>query len=331
MEQRELISSGVETIAAGLGLGEGADDRGNLEDDPPKDEPAQGDEAPPEGEEAPPAEGEEGEPASAAPVAKPPPKSWAKDYHEDWGKVPPKVQEYIELREKQMLDGIEQYKEFHGLGKSIKEVVSPYMPMLQASGVDPAKAVAVLLNANYRLTQGPAESRKQAFIELGTSLGIIPPGAVQGQAPEPPAVREMRERLMRLEGSLTESQQIRYEEARTRVSTEVEAFSKNAPYFEEVADDIVAFINAGCDLKTAYDKAVYANPTTRAKEIARLENEAAAKLKAKARGEVDAARRGTAANIRGRDSLRAPTEPKGKFLDEKSMLQDLHDIKSRTH
>ena len=161
-------------------------------------------------------------------VAKAPPKSWAKEQHEKWAKIPPEAQEYIELREKQMLDGIEQYKEYHAVGKTISDVIAPYRPMLAASGTDPAKAVAVLLNANYRLTTGPAEARKQAFIELGASLGLIPQ---QNVAQEPPAVREMRERLAKLEGSLTQREQQQFEETRTRVASEVETFSKTAPYF----------------------------------------------------------------------------------------------------
>src|SRR5689334_813713 len=35
------------------------------------------------------------------------PKSWAKEQHEHWSRLDPKVQEYIELREKQMLDGLD--------------------------------------------------------------------------------------------------------------------------------------------------------------------------------------------------------------------------------
>src|SRR6185503_1710067 len=56
-------------------------------------------------------------PQSAAPASTPEqptlrsvPKSWAKDYHPYWEKIDPKAQEYIEKREKDFLDGLEQYK-----------------------------------------------------------------------------------------------------------------------------------------------------------------------------------------------------------------------------
>src|SRR5678809_722451 len=38
------------------------------------------------------------------------PKSWAKEYHDHWGKIDPKAQEYIEKREQDFLNGLEQYK-----------------------------------------------------------------------------------------------------------------------------------------------------------------------------------------------------------------------------
>lgn len=326
MEQQELIESGVADIASSMGFAE------DKEAAPVLDPPA-GDEAPPDDkqpDDVPAAEPHEGDeaPPDESPEVIPPPKSWAKDTHEIWSKVPPEAQKQFIHREEQMLAGIEQYREFHGLGKSLNDVIAPYRPMLAASGTDPAKAVAVLLNANYRLTQGSAEARKQAFIQLGASLGIIP---AQNVPQEPPAVREMRERLERLEGSLTQRQQQAMEEHRVKVSSDVQEFSKTAPYFDEVADDIVAYINAGHDLKAAYDKAVWANPITRAKEQARIQTEAQAKAREKAKGEVQAARRSTAANVRGRDTARSLTEPKGKFLDERTMTEDLREIKARAH
>jgi hypothetical protein len=328
MDHEELISSGVTDIASSLGLG----DRGNLDESPPPDSieetpPPDGADTgdtplSPEGEQPP-----EGA-ATTETAVRQPPKSWAKETHELWAKIPPEAQAQIEHREKQMLEGLGQYKEHSELGRSIKEVVTPYMPMLHASGVDPAKAVAVLLNANYRLTTGPVEARRQAFIELGASLGLVPQ---QNVPQEPPAVREMRERLAKLEGSLTQREQQQYEEARTRVTSEVEVFAKDAPYFDEVADDMVPFLNAGADLKTAYDKAIYANPVTRAKELSRIQKEAGDKLKAKSSAEVSAAKRSTAANVRGHDTNRTPTESRGKLFDDSQMREDLRAIKARPH
>lgn len=316
MDHADFIENGVEDIAASMNLGKEPE---NLEivDDPdlPVSDPVAAPEVPDAG--------------MTEPVVEdiPAPQAWAKDTHEIWKTLTPEARAQINKREQQMLEGLGQYKEYHAIGKGIKEAITPYMPMLNAAGADPIKAVSVLLNANYRLTQGPIESRKAAFVELGQSLGLI--NAQQMQSNEPPEVRQMRERLERLEGSLTQRQQEQLNERRTQVTNEVESFAKEAPYFDEVADDMIAFINAGVPMKQAYEKAVYANPVTRQKEIARLNKEAQDALKAKSGKAVAEAKRSTAANVRSRDTVRSPTEKAGKMED--TLTETLRDIKARAH
>jgi hypothetical protein len=102
------------------------------------------------------------------------------------------------------------------------------------------------------------------------------------------------------------------------------------PYFDECHEDIVAYINAGHTLEKAYEKAVYANPVTRAKELARLQTESAAALRAKAKKEAEDARNGRSTNVNSKDTRRAPTAPRtGKWED--GMEDILKDIKARTH
>lgn len=324
MEQQELIEGGVTEIASSLGLGA---DKGS-----PEIHEAEGDEPPPEKEapgagsqdEPPPPEGEP--PAAAAPRVAP--KSWAKEMHEHWGKLDPAVQDYLEKRESDFHKGLDQYREFHGVGKSLNDVLLPYRPMIQAAGLDDAKAVAALLSAHYRLTQGPEQARRAAYLQLGKELGF---GAPQGQPSAedqvPPAVRQLLERQERLEAALTRREAEDFQRVRADTAAKVNAFADAHPDFDEVSTEVIAFINAGDDLDTAYQKAIRANPSTWAKEQERLRKEVEAELRKKAKGEVEAARQATAANVRGRDTARTPTEPKGKFLDEKSMLADLEEIR----
>ena len=252
--------------------------------------------------------------AVEAPIveAKPVPKTWPKEMAEHWAKTPKEVQDYWDTREKQMLDGLEQYKEYSHVGKTLTDVMKPYTPMLRASGVDEVTAVQTLLNANYRLTTGPIESKRAAFMELGASLGLIPP---QNMPQEPPQLRQMRERQEMLERTLLQNQEREFQQQKQVVTSQVESFAKDKPFFDEVADDIVAFINKGDTLETAYDKAVYANPVTRAKEIARLNKEAQDKLVAKGKQEAAQARQATAANVKSRDTGRSSTEIMGTMED----------------
>lgn len=326
MEQQELIETGAADIASSLGLGSDKGTPENIETD--------GDEAPPDKEapgagsqdEPPPPEGGDQPPAAAAPRVAP--KSWAKEMHEHWGRLDPAVQEYLEKREGDFHKGIEQYREYHATGKALNEVLLPYRPMIQAAGLDDAKAVAALLSAHYRLTQGPTESRRAAYLQLGQELGFgHPQGQQDGASQMPPEMRRIVERQERLEAALLRNENETYQRLRAETANAVNAFADAHPEFDEVSTEVIALINAGDDLETAFQKALRANPSTWAKEQARLRKEVEDELRKKAKGEVDAARSATAANVRGRDTARTPTEPKGKFLDEKSMLADLEEIK----
>lgn len=332
MEQQELIASGVADIAASIGIESKEEGRGTPPlDEPDTEAPPAGDEPPPaadeEGEAAPPAEGEE---AAPPPVeVAPPPKSWGKDTHELWAKIPAEAQAQILKREEQMLEGLTQYKEHNAIGKQLSDVISPYRPMIRAAGLDDAKAVAALLQANYRLTQGSMESRRAAFLQLGRDLGFVANQPAQGEQGQQPVDQEARRALAAIQQQLTQRQQAEEAARRQSVTKEFEAFAADKPFIDEIAAEMVAFINAGHDLQTAYDKALWANPSTRAKEQARLQKEAEAKLKEKTRLEVEKAQKAKAGNVRGRDTGRTPTEPLGKMED--TMRETLREIQARTH
>ena len=263
------------------------------------------------------------------PAGRPAPKSWTKDRHELWAKLPPDAQDYYEVREKQFLDGLEQYKGEASYGKAMKDVLSPYKPILAAQGIDEAQAVQYLMNAHYKLTQGTTEQRMAAYHKLGQDLRLT--GEAPSQSEVAPEIRQLQEKLSGIESSLTARQQAEANAARERAAKEVSDFAsdKANPYFDDVADDIVAMIQTGHSLKDAYEKAVWANPVTRQKEIARIQTEAAAKLKVAASKEAEAAKRASSANVRGRETRRAPTEPKGT-MDE-TMRDTLEKIRNRAH
>ena len=250
-----------------------------------------------------------------------PPKSWSKDKHELWSKLPPEAQEYYELRENQMLSGIESYKDNATYGKTLKDVITPYEPILQAAGLDAPKAVQYLLNAHYRLTNGSPEQRKAAYEQLGQNLGLI-----EGQID--PKFKMLQDELYQIKNTLTQREQVALQETQSRVSKEVETFASDKPYFDEVADDIVAYINAGLTLDKAYEKAIWANPVTRQKEISRLDTERNAKLQKKA-VEAQKAKNVVSHNVRSRDTSKAPTEPKGTMED--TLTETYRTIRERAH
>tara|TARA_R110000868_G_scaffold147763_1_gene369362 strand:+ start:3051 stop:4043 length:993 start_codon:yes stop_codon:yes gene_type:complete len=264
----------------------------------------------------------------------PPPKSWAKETHEIWKTLTPDARKQVELREKQVLDGLSQYKEHNDFGKSMRDAFAPYKAMIQAQGVDEVKATQFLLNAHYKLSSGSPQERAAHFAQLAKSYNIdLPQGQTEQQQIDP-AVKSLQDELGQIRSALTQREQADLSAARNRVSSEVNAFAETAPYFDEVADDTAAFIQSGNDLKTAYDKAVWANPVTRAKEQARLFKESEAKLREKGSAEAAAAKKASSTNVRTRDTGRSPTGNVGKLFGaehEAEMRETVRKAASRTH
>jgi hypothetical protein len=274
----------------------------------------------------------------SAPTVRAAPKSWAKETHDLWSKLSPEAQTQIELREKQAIEGIAQYSEKAKRADQWETAVKDYMPIIQAQGVQPQEAVRYLFEAHKNLSAGTPEQKAAYLAKVAKSYGIdmVKAGSTT-QTDETPAQRETRERIERLENERAQEKRAAADETSRKIASEVSAFADakdekgNAkhPYFDECHEDIVAYINAGHPLEKAYEKAVYANPVTRAKELARLQTENEAALRAKAKKEAETARNASRTNVNTKDTRRAPTASKtGNWED--TLTETLQDIKSRT-
>jgi hypothetical protein len=179
------------------------------------------------------------------------------------------------------------------------------------------------------------EEKAAYLANMAKSYGIQLPG-IEGQEEQvsDPTVRKLQEELNGIKQNLTRAQEATINQARQRVTQDVEAFASDAkhPYFDEVADDIAAMIQVGHDLESAYEKAVWANPVTRQKELARLQQEQTASIREKAMKEADIAKKAAGLNVRNRDTSRTPTGPKATMRNLDSALEEsMRELKSRTH
>jgi hypothetical protein len=313
------MDAAVDDVAAGLGLSR-PDDTDETVDDTVEDAPQSGVEADEQASQV--------TQSTAEPLGVP--QSWAKEHHQTWSSLSPDAQKYIALREKQMLDGLEQYKTHSGLGKAMNEAIQPFMPALQQRGLDPAKAVQALLNAQALLDRDPVEGLRRLAESYKVDLGQLKPAETQQLDPN---VKALQDRLQQFESKLTEREQAELAERRAKVASEVEAFAADPAnaYFDEVADDIAALMKAypNLTLKDAYAKAVRANDVTYQKEAARIQAEAEKKALENARLNALKARKASSATVRSRDTRRTPTEPLGTMND--TMDEVLTSIRSRTH
>jgi hypothetical protein len=193
------------------------------------------------------------------------------------------------------------------------------------------------MNVHYKLTNLPMTEKTAYLASIAQGYGIdlnnVSRGTEQTETQDP-TIKKLMDELSGIKQHLTANQQTAITQAKERVSRDVEAFASNPDhaYFDEVADDIAVMIQGGYDLETAYGKAVWANPVTRQKEIARLQTEQEATLREKAKTTVDAAKKAASLNVKARDTSRTPTGPKATMRNLDSVLDEsLREIKSRTH
>jgi len=314
------INSLVDTVADGMDLGGGDNDEllvdenkvenQEISEDEGEEDAVQTEITEDEGEDS-------GEEEIEATVVREAPKSWAKEQHEVWSKLPPEAQDYIEHREKQMLDGIDEYREYAQYGRELNNVIAPYSPMFEHAGVDIRTGVQYLLNAQYLLQEGTPQQKETELRRIAQQYGVNL-GEKQAATEEKldPRLEQMQNTINQLQNAMRTSQQHTLTEVRAKTQHEVNTFANdgNHPYFDELADEIAIQIKAGKGLQDAYDTAVYANPVTRAKEIARIQTENAAKLKEKKRLEAEKAIKATGSNVRTIDTTRTPTEKKGALF-----------------
>ena len=322
------MDAAVDAVGAGLGLSSVDDMDDDVEDistapapEPKAETPANIDE---------PSETAESDQVKASePEGRAAPQSWAKTTHDIWNKLPPEAQTYIELREKQMHDGVESVREEAAYGRQLRTVTEPFRDAIAAQGVSEAAAIHSLLNSHVMLTTGPIEQRQANLNTLARNLGLAAP---TGEQPQGDSVySDLEQKIARLEQSLYARDQAQQHQLTAKIAQSVEAFEKDPKniYFGQIGDEIVKLVSAGYTLEEAYERGVWANPVTRALEQARLVAERDAKAAAKTKQEVEAAKKASNFNVRGRDTRTAPTGATGTMED--TMRSTLREIKSRAH
>lgn len=259
------------------------------------------------------------------PTAHEPPKSWKQEMHPYWQKTDPKVQSYYLEREKQMLDGLEQYKADATYAKQLRESLTPYRQTIQQLGLNEIQAAKGLFQADHILRHAPAEQKRAYAQQLLKNYGIDLTAAPESATPIDPAVRELRQELTAIQQREMEREQREMERqraelfaAQTSIMKDLNAFADDTaahPHFDEVATEIATFVSSGKSLQDAYDAAVWANPVTRQKELARAQTEHEAKLKEAARVATPQKRRATGVNVRANDHGSTQTEPLGTLED----------------
>ena len=248
-----------------------------------------------------------------------PPKTWRPEAAAKWQALPPEVQREVLKREDDIFRGIESYKADAEVGKSVQRILSPYMPMLQAAGLSPLDQVDGLMKAHHTLATGTPEQKSLLFQRLAQDYGV----SLENLSGEPsfvdPQVAALQSQLAGLQSRLMEREAREANAARQALQEELNTFASDPAhqYFDEVAGDIAALLRAGAasSLADAYEKAVWTNPATRAKEQARLTAESEASKAAEAKRKIEEARKASSVNVTTRPKAVSAAAPVGSIDD----------------
>jgi hypothetical protein len=240
---------------------------------------------------------------------KEPPKSWTTEEKAEWEKYPENLRAAVHRREDNFHKGIQQYRQFADIGTSLHKVIEPYGKMIVDAGHTAPALIGDLLRMQKVMTTGSQEERVATALDILRNSGVNIESLTQAAQQQPavdPNIYALQRELQQLKGELQGQSQQRIQAEQAETQAEIDRFSKDGKHedFNAVALDMSALLSQGraSNLQDAYDKAVWANPETRAKLLQKQEQD-------KARRQADeaaAARKAAGANVQRRGTPPAP-------------------------
>lgn len=273
------------------------------------------------------------EPAKTQPPAIAAPASWTSEMKAKWATLPSEAQQYIAQREQESHGRISELGQYAKRMEPIREVLDHHKDYLRNVAMPPPELLSRLLDASRRLDTGDAVGVVRDLIQNYKidPFQLLDDGT---QAQPDPNTQRLQSRIDQLERQLQgyTAQQERAAQAQrdaqsNAVLAEIETFAKDKADWAELQEDLFANIAAirkakpnashAEVLQEAYDRARWANPTTRA----RLQQETQAKAEAQ---RVEEAKRisqqaRSAASINVSGSPRASVGPSDLDTDLRSI------------
>lgn len=258
---------------------------------------------------------EEVEPVEAAPVSVPPELQklgLRKEEADAFAKAAPEVQQAFIRRSDEMHRGFEQIKGKAQFGDAMERAISPFMQTIQQAGVTPDVAVSHLLRAEAALRNGSPQEKVQMLTQLARDYQIDMGQASEYAANVPmpdPRVQQLEARLQQQESWINQQNQAREWQERQSLNSDIQKFASDPTHvhFEAVRADMAGLLQAGLapDLNTAYEMAIYANPTVRTQVLAKQQAETEAQRRAEATQKAREAKAAAAVNVSRKGSLPA--------------------------
>lgn len=260
--------------------------------------------------------------AQPAPVAAPtvPPDlqrlGLRKDEAEAFAKADQVVRDAFIRRSEEMHKGIEQFRSKAQFADQMAQAIQPYAQQIQAMGMHPAQAVQKLMSADRVLRSGSPEQKQAAALHLLQGYGIQIGEGAQPYVDQ--NLSGLQTDLQQMRNWILQKDMQEKEREQASLNSEITRFSQDPAnkYFEHVVADMIGLLqaNVATDLKDAYERAIYANPTIRARVLAEQQGQAEEKRKAETAQKALEAKKAASINVQRKGTVQA-RKPLGSMED----------------
>ena len=261
-----------------------------------------------------------------APLARP--SSWKKELEPQWAALAPDVQKYILQREGEYAKGVSTYKAEWDNAKPIAEAMQPFMPHLQAAGMQPAQWISGLGHAHLALAKGTPEQKLSMFLKLANDYQVPVQNLFQkgqdGQVYYNPQVQAYQPPAQQAPAQLDVRSEVQKAIWQERAAQSLAEFEREAatkyPHYEQVKPDMALLLEAGKapDYATAYSMAIrLSDELWQAEQQASAQATEAARQKAAAEAAANARRNA----VSPRSATPASAKPNGS--GKRSLREEL--------
>ena len=238
---------------------------------------------------------------TAPPIA--PPSSWTGEKQQMFHQLPRPLQEEVVRRESDLRRYLttesEKIAQAQRTYSGIDAALAPYNEQIRLAGAEPGQVIGHMMAWQQFLDRDPAQALHQLAQSYGLDLRQL--ANIESQTVSvPPYVQEMRQQLDELKRFRAQQEMQVQQSHQNHLTAEVQVFAGETdanghalrPYLENVIEDMLPMVQMMKSqdpskhprqiLQEAYERAVWANPTTRQLEIQRREKEQAIAQRQKA-------------------------------------------------
>lgn len=243
-----------------------------------------------------------------------PPQAWTAEAKKDWAALPPHIQAEIIKREN---DTHKMFTSREGelrLGREMKDVIEPYMPLIKEACVEPKALIHDLLGTVNTLRNGTEEQKIMVMRNIAEGYGVDLQ-KVMGYQQNP--LNQLYAELNGLKQQLNPQaiiEQLQERQEADRIASEYKTFAENPKnvHLDKVKPFMAALLESGQakDFQEAYDMACYAIPEIRSTMLVKTDEATKRKMEV-------AQKKNAAVSVKGSSSVvQGNTKPPKRTLEE---------------